>query len=89
MSLERITHKKKSLHTFDEEPFFINCKNPCRFRNTISMFILYTIYTHVMVCMSMQLMQSNYNVDSNTKSSNYKKIQLKGLIYFELKQTSN
>ena len=29
-----------------------------------------------MVCMSMQLIQSNYNVDSNTKSSNYMKIQL-------------
>ena len=28
--------EKKSLHTFDEEPLFINCKNPCRFRNTVS-----------------------------------------------------
>ena len=42
-----------------------------------------------MVCMSMQLTQSNYNVDSNTKSSNYSKIQLKALIYFELQQSSN
>ena len=33
--------------------------------------------------------QSNYNVDSNTKSSNYIKIRLKGLIYFELQQISN
>ena len=32
---------------------------------------------------------SIYNVDSNTKSSNYMKIGLKGLVYFELKQTSN
>ena len=30
-----------------------------------------------------------YNVDSNTKSSNYIKIRLKGLIYFEFKQTLN
>ena len=28
----------------------------------------------------------NYNVDSNTKSSNYSKIQFKPLIYFELQQ---
>ena len=45
------------------------------------------IYTHVMVCMLMQSTQSNYNVDSSTKSSNYMKIQLKGLNYFELQQT--
>ena len=31
---------------------------------------------------------TNYNVDSNTKSSNYSKIQFKPLIYFELDQTS-
>ena len=31
----------------------------------------------------------NYNVDSNTKSSNYSKIQSKALIYFELQQSSN
>ena len=30
----------------------------------------------------------NYNVDSNTKSLNYSKIQFKPLIYFELDQTS-
>ena len=41
-----------------------------------------------MVCMSMQLIQSNYNVDSNMKSLNYMKIQLKTLIYFDLQQTS-
>ena len=29
------------------------------------------------------------NVDSNTKFSNYMKIQFKGLIYFELQQTLN
>ena len=34
-------------------------------------------------------MQSNYNVDSNMKSSDYMKILLKALIYFELQQTSN
>ena len=44
-----------------------------------------TQYTH----MSMQSIQSNYNVDSNTKSLNYMKIWLKGLIYFELEQTLN
>ena len=32
---------------------------------------------------------SIYNVDSNTKSSNYIKIWFKGLIYFELEQTLN
>ena len=32
---------------------------------------------------------SNYNADSNTKTSNYSKIQFKPLIYFELEQTSN
>ena len=32
---------------------------------------------------------SNYNVDSNMKSSNYIKIQFKALIYFELEQTLN
>ena len=31
----------------------------------------------------------NYNVDSNTKSSNYSKIQFKPLIYFKLQQSSN
>ena len=51
--------------------------------------ILYMIYTHVMVCMSMQSTQSNYNVDSSTKSSNYSKIRFKALIYFELQQSSN
>ena len=34
------THKKKSLHTFDKEPFFINYKKLCRFRHTISMFLI-------------------------------------------------
>ena len=33
-------------------------------------------------------MRSNYNVDSNTKSLNYMKIQFKALNYFELQQTS-
>ena len=37
--------------------------------------------------MLMQLTQSNYNEDSSTKSSNYMKIQLKALNYFELQQT--
>ena len=32
---------------------------------------------------------SNYNADSNTKSSNYSKIHFKPLIYFELQQNSN
>ena len=31
----------------------------------------------------------NYNVDSNTKSLNYSKIQFKPLIYFELQQSLN
>ena len=33
-------------------------------------------------------MCTNYNVDSNMKSSNYSKIRFKPLIYFELDQTS-
>ena len=37
----------------------------------------------------MQSTQLNYNVDSNTKSLNYSKIQFKALIYFELEQSSN
>ena len=37
----------------------------------------------------MQSTQSNYNVDSNTKSLNYSKVQFKVLIYFELEQTLN
>ena len=36
----------------------------------------------------MSKMCTNYNVDSNTKSSNYSKIWFKPLIYFELDQTS-
>ena len=32
----------------------------------------------------MSKMCTNYNVDSNTKSSNYSKIRFKPLIYFEL-----
>ena len=31
----------------------------------------------------------NYNVDPNTKISNYSKILFKALIYFELQQSSN
>ena len=42
-----------------------------------------------MACMSMQLTQLNYNVDSSTKSSNYSKIWFKALIYFELQQSLN
>ena len=42
-----------------------------------------------MVCMLMQLTQSNYNVDSNTKTSNYSKIRFKALIYFELQKSLN
>ena len=37
----------------------------------------------------MQSIQSNYNVDSNTKSLNYMKVRFKALIYFELEQTLN
>ena len=31
----------------------------------------------------------NYNVDFNSKSSNYMKIRFKGLIYFELQKSLN
>ena len=42
-----------------------------------------------MVCILMQLTQSNYNLDSNTKSYNYSKVRFKALIYFGLEQTLN
>ena len=32
---------------------------------------------------------SNYNVDSNTKTSNYSKVWFKALIYFGVEQTLN
>ena len=41
------------------------------------------------ICQHCQYIQSNYNVDSNTKSLNYSKIQFKALIYFELQQSLN
>ena len=41
-----------------------------------------------MLTLSIQI-QSNYNVDSNTKTLNYSKVQLKALIYFGLEQTLN
>ena len=44
-------------------------------------------YTYVMECMLMQSIQSNYKVDSNKKYSNYMKIWLKTLNYFEFQQT--
>ena len=34
-------------------------------------------------------MCTNYNVDPNTKTSNYSKVQFKALIYFELQQSFN
>ena len=37
----------------------------------------------------MSKMCTNYNVDSNMKSSNYSKIRFKPLIYFELEQSLN
>ena len=40
-------------------------------------------------CLNMPFnVHSNYNVDSNTKTSNYIKIRFKALIYFELQETS-
>ena len=41
------------------------------------------------VCWHCRYIQSNYSVDSNTKSSNYRKVRFKPLIYFELQQTLN
>ena len=39
-------------------------------------------------CLDMPFnVHSNYNVDYNTKTSNYMKIQFKALIYFELQET--
>ena len=42
-----------------------------------------------MVCMSMQRIQSNHNVDLSTKSSNYMKIQLKALNYNILRNNTS
>ena len=56
--------------------------------STLSIHSLHNILTCI-YCMSMQLSQSNYNVDSNTKSSNYIKIRFKALIYFQLQKSLN
>ena len=41
-------------------------------------------------CLDMPFnVHSNYNADSNVKTSNYSKVRFKPLIYFELEQTSN
>ena len=42
---------------------------------------LYKLRKHSMLCILMELMQLIYIVDSNTKYSNYMKLQLKGLNY--------
>ena len=56
MWLARITHKKKkSLHTFDDEPFFINCKNLCRYRNM-------SIISKFLVIQSKFCFKSNFHV---------------------------
>ena len=46
ISLARNTHKKKkkSLHTFDEEPLFINWKILCRYRNRVSSNPMFTSF---------------------------------------------
>ena len=41
------------------------------------------------ICQHCQYIQLNYNVDSNTKSLNYSKIQFKALIYVELQKSLN
>ena len=41
------------------------------------------------ICQHCRYIQSNYNVDSDTKTSNYSKVRFKALIYFGLEQTSN
>ena len=41
-----------------------------------------------MLTLSIQI-QSNYNVDSNTKTSNSSKVRFKALIYFRLEQTKD
>ena len=41
------------------------------------------------ICRHCWYIQSNYNVDSNTKTSNYSKVWFGALIYFRLEQTSN
>ena len=41
------------------------------------------------ICRHFWYIQSNYNVDSYTKTSNYSKVRFKALIYFGLEQTLN
>ena len=43
---------------------------------------------HSMACMSTELTQTNYFVDSNTKFPNYMKLALKGLNYNKIKNTT-
>ena len=41
------------------------------------------------ICRHCRYIQSNYNVYSNMKTLNYRKVRFKALIYFGLEQTSN
>ena len=41
------------------------------------------------ICQHCRYIQLDYNVDSNTNSSNYSKVQFKALIYFELQHSLN
>ena len=43
----------------------------------------------ISLLLEMSKMCTNYNIDSNTKSSNYNKIRFKPLIYLELQQSLN
>ena len=36
-------NRTKRLHKFHEHRFFINCKNPCRFRNTVSKKVFFSL----------------------------------------------
>ena len=48
--------------------------------------LLWSFVSTISTCLHVH---SNYNADSNMKSSNYSKIRLKPLIYFELQQNLN
>ena len=73
---------------------YVRATNTSVFVSTVSTKnIVYTIHNSIALifcidCLDMLFnVHSNYNVVSNTKTSNYMKIWFKALIYFELQET--
>ena len=57
-----------------------------RYPTQYTIALLWSFVLTISTCLHVHL---NYNADSNMKSSNYRKIRFKALIYFELQQSSN